>query len=269
MVDRYRGPNGAPARAAFDPERPRRGDGQRRDRRDRLGRARARSASTRSGSRRSTRTPTAGSPAPTATRTRATTATGRSTPRATEPTMAPEADIDTLIATAHAHDMRVLFDVVPNHVHEQHPYAQAHLNGGWFNHPDGTCICGDDVRLDDAHHRLLVRRLPPGPRLAEPGGRRPGHERRPLVDRPLRRRRHPHRRRPDDVARRDPPDRHRDPRASTTTRRTRSSSSARTSSARTTSISSSTSSAPTASTASSTSRSCGRCAARSPTRPSR
>ena len=57
--------------------------------------------------------------------------------------MAPEADIDTLIATAHAHDMRVLFDVVPNQVHEQHPYAQEHLNGGWFNHPDGTCICGE------------------------------------------------------------------------------------------------------------------------------
>jgi glycosidase len=64
-------------------------------------------------------------------------------PRATEPTMAPEADIDTLIATAHAHDIRILFDVVPNQVHEQHPYAQAHLNGGWFNHPDGSCICGE------------------------------------------------------------------------------------------------------------------------------
>jgi glycosidase len=63
-------------------------------------------------------------------------------PRATEPTMAPEADIDALVAAAHAHDMRVLFDVVPNHVHEQHPYAQAHLTSGWFNHPDGSCICG-------------------------------------------------------------------------------------------------------------------------------
>jgi glycosidase len=62
--------------------------------------------------------------------------------RATEPTMAPEADIDALIATAHAHDLRVLFDVVPNQVHEQHPYAQTNLNAGWFNHPDGSCICG-------------------------------------------------------------------------------------------------------------------------------
>ncbi len=71
-------------------------------------------------------------------------------PRATEPIMAPEADIDTLIATAHANGMRVLFDVVPNQVHEQHPYAQAHLEGGWFNNPDGTCICG--ITCDWASH---------------------------------------------------------------------------------------------------------------------
>jgi glycosidase len=62
--------------------------------------------------------------------------------RATEASMAPEADIDALIATAHAHDLRVLFDVVPNHVHAQHSYAQANLGRGWFNHPDGSCICG-------------------------------------------------------------------------------------------------------------------------------
>ncbi len=73
-------------------------------------------------------------------------------PRATEPTMAPEADIDTLIAAAHAHGLRILFDVVPNHVHAQHPYAQAHLNDGWFNHPDGACICG--TTCDWASHIL-------------------------------------------------------------------------------------------------------------------
>jgi glycosidase len=63
--------------------------------------------------------------------------------RAIEPALGAEADVDELIATAHAHDLRVLFDVVPNHVHEQNPYAQAHLYGGWFNHPDGSCICGE------------------------------------------------------------------------------------------------------------------------------
>lgn len=71
-------------------------------------------------------------------------------PRATETPMAPEADVDALIATAHAHDMRILFDVVPNHVHEEHPYAQAHLDDGWFNHPDGSCICG--LTCDWADH---------------------------------------------------------------------------------------------------------------------
>jgi glycosidase len=73
-------------------------------------------------------------------------------PRATEPTMAPEADVQTLLATAHASGMRVLFDVVPNHVHAQHPYAQAHLWDGWFNNPDGTCICG--VSCDWTTHIL-------------------------------------------------------------------------------------------------------------------
>ncbi|HEY2516170.1 MAG TPA: alpha-amylase family glycosyl hydrolase [Polyangiaceae bacterium] len=62
--------------------------------------------------------------------------------RALETRVASESDVDALLASAHARGMRVLFDVVPNHVHAQHPYAQAHLNDGWFNHPDGSCICG-------------------------------------------------------------------------------------------------------------------------------
>jgi glycosidase len=63
--------------------------------------------------------------------------------RSIESALGSEADVDALVASAHAHDMRVLFDVVPNHVHQQHPYAEQHLNAGWFNHPDGSCICGD------------------------------------------------------------------------------------------------------------------------------
>lgn len=63
-------------------------------------------------------------------------------PRAIEAKLGTEADVDALVAAAHARSIRVLFDVVPNHVHEDHPYAKAHLNDGWFNHPDGTCICG-------------------------------------------------------------------------------------------------------------------------------
>ncbi len=63
-------------------------------------------------------------------------------PRAIEPLLGAEGDVDTLIAAAHAHGIRVLFDVVPNHVHEQHPYWAEHESDGWFNHTDASCICG-------------------------------------------------------------------------------------------------------------------------------
>lgn len=62
--------------------------------------------------------------------------------RALEPTIADEASLDALVASAHARGIRVLFDVVPNHVHEQHPYFAARKDDSWFNHPDGSCVCG-------------------------------------------------------------------------------------------------------------------------------
>ncbi|HEX4515685.1 MAG TPA: alpha-amylase family glycosyl hydrolase, partial [Polyangiaceae bacterium] len=37
-----------------------------------------------------------------------------------------EADVDALIAGAHARGMRVIFDVVPHHVHQEHPYVAQH-----------------------------------------------------------------------------------------------------------------------------------------------
>src|SRR4051794_2980578 len=61
--------------------------------------------------------------------------------RALDPRVASEASLDALVASAHARGMRVLCDVVPNHVHQQHPYVAAHMNDGWFNHPDGGCVC--------------------------------------------------------------------------------------------------------------------------------
>ena len=62
--------------------------------------------------------------------------------RALEPTQADEASLDALVASAHAHGIRVLFDVVPNHLHEDNPYWAQHKADGWFNHPDGSCVCG-------------------------------------------------------------------------------------------------------------------------------
>lgn len=63
-------------------------------------------------------------------------------PRALEASLASEADLDLLVAAAHARGMRILFDVVPNHVHQQHPYFAQRTSDAWFNHPDGKCVCG-------------------------------------------------------------------------------------------------------------------------------
>lgn len=67
--------------------------------------------------------------------------------RALESTIADESSVDALIATAHKSGIRVIFDVVPNHIHQEHPYAAAHPE--WFHgtrNPDGTwlnpCVCG-------------------------------------------------------------------------------------------------------------------------------
>lgn len=67
--------------------------------------------------------------------------------RSLEPKLGPERALDDLIKSAHAHGMRVIFDVVPNHVHQLHPYTAQHPE--WFNgkrNSDGTwadpCICG-------------------------------------------------------------------------------------------------------------------------------
>ena len=62
--------------------------------------------------------------------------------RAVETSMGAEEDIDALVASAHAHGMRILFDVVPHHVHSEHPYWAANKSSGWFQDIDGSCICG-------------------------------------------------------------------------------------------------------------------------------
>jgi glycosidase len=70
--------------------------------------------------------------------------------RELEPTQADEASLDAMLAAAHAHGLRVLFDVVPNHVHQANPYWAEHKGDAWFNHPDGKCICG--ITCDWATH---------------------------------------------------------------------------------------------------------------------
>ena len=62
--------------------------------------------------------------------------------RAIDPRFGTEADVDALVAAAHARGMRVLFDVVPHHVHQEHPYVAAHPGSAWFTDWQEDCVCG-------------------------------------------------------------------------------------------------------------------------------
>ena len=63
-------------------------------------------------------------------------------PREVENRFGDEAALDALIKSAHDRGLRVLLDVVPNHIHEEHPYVQNAPSSSWFNQPEGDCICG-------------------------------------------------------------------------------------------------------------------------------
>lgn len=62
--------------------------------------------------------------------------------RQVEPDFGGEAALDALIASAHAHGLRVLFDIVPNQVYDQNPIYLAHQRDGWFNVGANECLCG-------------------------------------------------------------------------------------------------------------------------------
>lgn len=62
--------------------------------------------------------------------------------RALDPRFATEDELDRFMSDAHARGVRVLFDVVPHHVHEQHPYF-ADQKQSWFEWDGNACTCGD------------------------------------------------------------------------------------------------------------------------------
>jgi glycosidase len=63
--------------------------------------------------------------------------------REVDPHLGGEAALDALLASAHAHGLRVLFDLVPNHVYEKNPRYLAHRGDGWFDDGPDHCVCGD------------------------------------------------------------------------------------------------------------------------------
>ena len=68
--------------------------------------------------------------------------------REVDPRLGGEQALRALVATAHAHGIRVLMDYVLNHVHEDHEYVSAHPS--WFR---TGCVCGT-VSCDWTEHAL-------------------------------------------------------------------------------------------------------------------
>jgi glycosidase len=76
-------------------------------------------------------------------------------PRSVEPTLGGAAELEALVAAAHARGLRVIFDAVPNHVYKDHPYFREHSRlappvatagsperESWFHDGPKACVCG-------------------------------------------------------------------------------------------------------------------------------
>ncbi|MEZ4471239.1 MAG: alpha-amylase family glycosyl hydrolase [bacterium] len=78
-------------------------------------------------------------------------------PREVDPRLGTSADVDALVAAAHARGIRVILDVVLNHVHAEHPYARERPD--WLN---PLCACGSAACPWQTHIRTcwFTRYLP-------------------------------------------------------------------------------------------------------------
>ncbi|ATB48014.1 alpha-amylase family glycosyl hydrolase [Corallococcus macrosporus] len=64
-----------------------------------------------------------------------------SKPRQTQHRFGSLAELRALTAAAHKRGMRVIADLVLNHVHQEHPYWTTYGQEGWFN-TAASCVCG-------------------------------------------------------------------------------------------------------------------------------
>lgn len=62
-------------------------------------------------------------------------------PTGVDPRLGSPEGLDALIESAHAQGVRVLLDVVPNHIHADHPWAEA----GGFTAGSPACVCGSEA----------------------------------------------------------------------------------------------------------------------------
>ena len=80
--------------------------------------------------------------------------------REVEPLLGGSEAAHDLVDAAHARGIRVILDVVPNHVHIEHPYYAEHANDGWFN-GSGDCVCGSSCSwAEDIDHCWFSEYLP-------------------------------------------------------------------------------------------------------------
>ncbi|MCB9702261.1 MAG: hypothetical protein H6711_10220 [Myxococcales bacterium] len=64
--------------------------------------------------------------------------------RRVEPKLGGEAALRRLVTTAHARGLRVLLDIVPNHIYEDNPWAAELAAEDGFNRREPLCVCGND-----------------------------------------------------------------------------------------------------------------------------